>query len=76
MGRRDGCTGKVRHKTLLSAQIAVKKTKNAQVQVYKCDTCKHFHIGRSRDLWKKEKRLDQLFRRIHADDDRRKSIPQ
>lgn len=71
MGRRDGCTGKVRHKSLLSAQIATKKTKNAQVQVYKCRCCHYFHIGRSRDPWMKEKRLDQLFRRIHAADDRR-----
>lgn len=74
MSRRDGCTGKRRHKTLLSAQVAARKTKNAQVQVYKCDTCKHFHIGRSSDPWLKEKRLDQLFRRIHTEDDRRKAI--
>jgi hypothetical protein len=73
MSRKDGCKGKVRHKTLLSAQVATRKTRNAQVQVYKCKICKHFHIGRSRDPWRKEKRLDQLFRRIHADDARRNS---
>lgn len=71
MRHKDGCKGKVRHKDLLSAQVAMKKTKNAQVQVYKCPLCKHFHIGRSSSPWKKEKRLDQLFRRIHADDARR-----
>lgn len=71
MSRRDGCRGKVKHKAMLSAQVAAKKTKNAQVQVYKCHICKHFHIGRSRSPWLKEKRLDQLFRRIHAEDARR-----
>jgi SRSO17 transposase len=71
MRHKDGCKGKVRHKDLLSAQVAMKKTKNAQVQVYKCSICKHFHIGRSSNPWRKERRLDQLFRRIHADDARR-----
>lgn len=74
MSRRDGCKGKVRHKTLLSAQVATKKTKNAQVQVYKCPICQHFHIGRSSSAWKKEKRLDQLFRRIHDADARRNNL--
>jgi len=71
VSRRDGCNGKVRHKNLLSAQVAMTKTKNAQVEVYKCRICKHFHIGRSSAPWRKEMRLDQLFRRIHADDARR-----
>ncbi|HSC57533.1 MAG TPA: hypothetical protein VLC51_10035 [Nitrospira sp.] len=71
MSRKDGCRGKVRHKTLLSAQVATKKTKNVQVQVYKCPLCKHYHIGRSNRPWMKEKRLDQLFRRIHAADAQR-----
>lgn len=71
MSRRDGCKGKIRHKALLSAQVAAKKTKNAQMNIYKCPICKHFHIGRSNDPWRKEMRLDQLFRRIHAEDARR-----
>lgn len=74
MSRHKGCTGKVGHKTLLSAHIAVKKTKNAQVRVYKCKICQLFHIGRSKDPWLKEKRLDQLFRRIHTADEHRKSV--
>ena len=71
MSRHKGCTGKVKHKKLLSAQIAARKTKNAQVHAYKCNICNHFHIGRSNNPWLKEKRLDQLFKRIHIDDEKR-----
>lgn len=71
---KDGCKGKVKHKELLTAQIAARKTKNAQVHPYKCSKCKCFHIGRSSSPWLKEKRLDQLFRQIHTAD--RKRTPQ
>ena len=64
MPKKDGCRNKVRHASLLTAQIVAKKSKNVQIHVYKCDICKGYHTGRSSDPWRKEKRLDQLFARI------------
>lgn len=71
MPKYNGCKGKVRHTELLSAQIAARKTGNAQILPYKCGVCKGYHIGRSSNPWFKEKRLDQLFRKIQQDNERR-----
>ena len=42
--RAIACTGKVRHKTMLAARIAAKKT-HGKVNPYKCGHCKFYHVG-------------------------------
>ena len=54
--KRKAHCGKVKHRTLLAAQIALKRTRaNArkgdpivtQLSAYKCSYCDGFHVGRS-----------------------------
>lgn len=71
MPKKDGCKGKRKHHSLLAAQIVCRKMKNAQMHVYKCDKCKCYHVGRAAGAWAVERRLDQLFNRIHRDDAKR-----
>lgn len=54
--KRNACSGKVRHPTLLAAQIALKRTVSRArkgdpivtgMSAYRCSFCDGFHIGRS-----------------------------
>lgn len=57
---KPGCSGKVRHADQISAIIAMKKMKNAQLSAYKCRFCHGWHVGRSWSLEKLWARFDQL----------------
>ena len=59
--RRNGCSGKVRHKSQVGAIIAAKRMKNAGVGTYPCSKCGGWHVGSSDKPWKVQARLDQLL---------------
>lgn len=56
-------TGKVKYKSLLSAQIALKRLKNKSLEAYSCNLCKGFHLGSSRKDWKFQARISQLLKK-------------
>lgn len=56
-------SGKVKYKTILSAQIALKRLKNKALEVYKCNLCKGFHLGHSRLDYKIQARITQLLKK-------------
>lgn len=66
-----GCTGKVRHASKEGACIAARRSKNVQMNVYLCPSCKGWHIGRSNDPLRKIARIDQLLRRHERETERR-----
>jgi len=61
--RRNGCTGKVRHRTKIGAVIAMRKMNNAGLGTYPCPLCHGWHVGTSRSEYKVQKRLDQLLKK-------------
>jgi hypothetical protein len=63
MARRNGCDGKRRHATLLTAQIACRRSKNCSLHPYCCDKCGGFHVGHSNNAFLRAKRIDQLIAR-------------
>lgn len=54
-------TGKFRHATHDGACVALRKLKNKQLNVYQCGECKGWHLGNSRNPYRIQQRLDQLF---------------
>lgn len=60
--RRNGCRGKVRHKSFGAAVAAVKNVNNAGLDIYKCRVCGFFHLGTSSKLHKIQARIDQLLK--------------
>jgi len=63
--RRNGCSGKVRHKTKNGAVIAMIKMNNAGLSTYPCRSCGGWHVGTSRSELKVQRRLDQLLEQNH-----------
>ena len=61
MGRRNGCNGKVRHKSQIGAIIAMKRKKNKGLHTYGCDVCGGWHIGTDNAPWKIQARITQLL---------------
>lgn len=61
MSRRDGCKGKRRHPNKAAACIAAKRLKNCALNVYKCDNCGSWHLGRTRDPFRMAARIDQVL---------------
>jgi predicted RNA-binding Zn-ribbon protein involved in translation (DUF1610 family) len=66
MARRNGCRGKVRHRTKEAAIITMKKQKNAGLNTYPCPLCGGWHIGRSNRPDKIIARIDQLLERARS----------
>ena len=63
--RRDGCTGKVRHKTKEGACIASRKL-GPGVNVYLCK-CGSWHTGRARDPAREANRISWLLQKSERD---------
>lgn len=62
MSKRNGCAGKVRHRSKIGACIAVKRTgRNVAMNVYKCPACGFWHLGHSRDPYRMAARIDQVL---------------
>ena len=61
MARRNGCKGKIRHRTLSGAVMALKAIGNAGLKSYKCPRCGGWHLANSRKDHKVQARLDQLL---------------
>ena len=66
---RNGCNGKVKHTSKANAIIAAKRVKNVQMNIYKCSSCKMWHLGRSRNPDRIQDRIDQLLGKYKTTDD-------
>lgn len=64
--RRDGCNGKVRHRSFGAAVAAAKMLNNAGLDIYQCRKCRGFHLGTSRKPGKVQARITQLLDRHPA----------
>jgi hypothetical protein len=60
--KKDGCTGKKKHKTKINAIIVAKKIKNKGLNVYHCGKCGFWHLGNSTS--RRMDRMNQLFNKI------------
>lgn len=61
MKKRDGCTGKIRHKSKIGAIIHIKKLKEPGMRFYRCQKCQGFHIGHANAADGFQARLDRLI---------------
>jgi len=60
--RRNGCRGKVRHRSQTGAIIAAKKMRIAGLTTYPCAVCGGWHVGTSNRPDKILARLNQLLK--------------
>jgi hypothetical protein len=67
MPKKDGCTGKKKHKTKITAIIVAKKIKNKGLNVYHCEKCGFWHLGNSANSLRHLDRLNQLFAKLHKE---------
>lgn len=62
---KNGCDGKVKHKSLLSAQLYLENsTQRENQKIYQCRSCKNYHIGKTKQAKKnpaKPKRHRETF---------------
>lgn len=56
-------TGKVRHRSMEAACIAMRKLKNAGLKAYRCQKCNGWHLANDKKDWKIQARIDQLLQR-------------
>jgi hypothetical protein len=40
------CAGKVKHKSMVSAELVLKINSNKDQVIYECEFCKDYHIGK------------------------------
>jgi len=59
--RRNGCTGKLRHRSKGAAVATLRRIGNAGLTCYPCRRCGGWHLGTSRRYDKIIARLDQLL---------------
>lgn len=59
--KRDGCTGKIRHKGKVGAFIHMKNLKEPGVRAYRCRLCGFWHIGHRNAADGFQSRLDRLI---------------
>ncbi len=64
MARKRGECTKRRHANKEAACIAAKRVKNVQMNVYYCDRCKAWHLGKSNMGFRKADRINQLLNRV------------
>lgn len=64
MAKKDrGCHGKVRHRDKGGAAIASKKLGWVGLNVYKCNSCGFWHVGKSRSQTRGADRIGMLLER-------------
>lgn len=59
--KKDGCTGKIRHKSKTGAIIHMKKLKEPGMRAYRCHQCSGWHIGHANAFDGFQSRLDRLI---------------
>jgi len=60
------CKGKVRHPSRTGAVIALKRVKNAAMDIYRCSICMGWHLGRTREPSRCADRIIQVLDRYNA----------
>jgi hypothetical protein len=56
--RRNSCEGKIRHKTIVGAWIASRKT-DGKVRPYRCKFCSAYHVGHASGKQKRRRTLGE-----------------
>lgn len=58
---RCGKTGKVRHTSKSAARNAMRVVNKADMNAYRCQFCKGWHLGHSNRDFDRQKRISQLL---------------